>query len=122
AGNGSLFIATTGSPVPVQVKLDRLKDPINISYGGGETIAPPTTGDITARGGDFLVLPPPVRLGRAGERDAHRPPAAGAGAEPAAKSAPVVHRRRRPPQLGRRHQPGQQQVLQVLPGAHSLGP
>jgi len=48
AGNGSLFIATTGSPVPVQVKLDRLKDPINISYGGGQTIAPPTTVDITA--------------------------------------------------------------------------
>jgi hypothetical protein len=48
AGNGSLFIATTGAPVPVQVKLDRLKDPINISYGAAQTIAPPPTVDITA--------------------------------------------------------------------------
>jgi hypothetical protein len=48
AGNGSLFIATTGAPVPVQVKLDRLKDPINISYGGTQTIAPPPTVDVTA--------------------------------------------------------------------------
>jgi hypothetical protein len=46
AGNGSIFVATTGAPVPLQVKLDRMTSPINIVYGPATTISAPTP-DIT---------------------------------------------------------------------------
>jgi hypothetical protein len=47
AGNGSVFVATTGAPVPVQVKLDREPTPLNITYGAATAITAPTP-DITA--------------------------------------------------------------------------
>jgi hypothetical protein len=47
AGNGSVFVATTGAAVPLQVKLDRLSSPITIAYGPAATISAPTP-DITA--------------------------------------------------------------------------
>jgi hypothetical protein len=47
AGGGSVFVATTGAAVPLQVKLDRLTSPITIVYGPATTISAPTP-DITA--------------------------------------------------------------------------
>lgn len=47
AGNGSVFVATTGAPVPLQIKLDRLPAPIMITCGAPVTISAPTP-DITA--------------------------------------------------------------------------
>lgn len=47
SGSGSIFVATTGAPVPLQVKLQGVDQPIAIGYGDPVTIAPPTV-EITA--------------------------------------------------------------------------